>query len=63
MGNVVPSFSLESDGLQEIFYVFGQGAQLPGSFSDAGPEDAGLPLGGEGSEARGRDLERFVPPA
>ena len=63
MGHVGPPLSLESDGLKEIVYALGHHAKLPGSFSDAGPEDTGPPLGGEGPEARGRDLERFVPPA
>ena len=37
-------------GLEEIVYALGHRAQQPRPFSDAGPEDTGPPLGGEGPE-------------
>ena len=63
MGHVGTPLSPESGRLEEIVYALGHRAQRPGPFSDAGPEDTGPPRGGEGSEVRGLDLERFVPPA
>ena len=61
VGHVGPLLTSVTGRLEEIFYTLGYCAQRLRPFSDAGPEDTGLLLGGERPETRGPDFERFVP--
>src|SRR5215218_5982048 len=60
VGDVGTAFPFEAGGGQEVFYRFGDGAQVVPALLYTGPQDAGFLLRGEGPEARGGDFERVA---